>query len=233
MVYHAIDEKIGISVNRHMTAPEIEADEAIRLEAGRKFFAKPCDFIAAATTIESLPIMDGPEVAFAGRSNVGKSSLINALTNRRTLARTSQTPGRTKQLNFFDLDRRMRLVDLPGYGYAKASKTDIRAWTDLTLSFLKGRQTLMRVFLLIDSRRGVGDADREIMKIFDQKAVSWALVLTKTDKLNDKERQRIAAQSKTEAEKHVAAWPGLFITSSEKGWGIPELRAHITELARD
>lgn len=208
-------------------------DEDARLEYGRKLFAKSCDFIAAATNIPALPPMDGPEVAFAGRSNVGKSTLINALTNRRALARTSQTPGRTKQLNFFDLDGRIRLVDLPGYGYAKASKTDIRAWTSLTLAFLKGRQTLNRAFLLVDSRRGVGDADREIMKIFDDSAVSWALVLTKLDKLKDKERDQVIAKSEKEAAKHVAAWPGIFTTSSEKGWGIPELRAHIGDLARD
>ncbi len=216
------------------TGLDVDAEEAeARVEKGRKLFAKSCDFIAAATNIEALPGMDGPEVAFAGRSNVGKSTLINALTNRRALARTSQTPGRTKQLNFFDLDRRIRLVDLPGYGYAKASKTDIRAWTNLTLKFLKGRQTLQRAFLLIDSRRGIGDADREIMKIFNDSAVSWALVLTKMDKLKDREQQTVIAKSEKETEKHVAAWSGVFATSSEKGWGIPELRAHIGDLSRD
>ena len=208
-------------------------DDEARLERGRKLFAMPCDFIAASTTIPSLPPMDGPEIAFAGRSNVGKSSLINALTMRKTLARTSQTPGRTKQLNFFDLGGRMRLVDLPGYGYAKASKSDIKAWTSLTLAFLKGRATLTRVMLLIDSRRGIGDSDREIMKIFDDSAVSWALVLTKLDKLKAAEQEKVVKKSEDEAAKHVAAWPGIFPTSSEKGWGIPEVRAHILDLSRD
>ena len=208
-------------------------DDGIRLEHGRKLFAMPCDFIAAATTIAALPSMDGPEIAFAGRSNVGKSSLINALTTRKTLARTSQTPGRTKQLNFFDLGGRIRLVDLPGYGYAKASKSDIRAWTNLTLAFLKGRATLSRVMLLIDSRRGIGDSDREIMKIFDDAAVSWALILTKLDKLKQAEQENVIKKSADEAAKHVAAWPGVFPTSSEKGWGIPDVRAHILDLSRD
>ena len=210
-----------------------DIDDAVRLEKGRKLFAMPCGFIAAATTISALPPMDGPEIAFAGRSNVGKSSLINALTTRKTLARTSQTPGRTKQLNFFDLGGRVRLVDLPGYGYAKASKTDIRAWTSLTLAFLKGRATLSRVMLLIDSRRGIGDSDREIMKIFDDAAVSWALILTKLDKLKQAEQDKVIKKSEDEAAKHVAAWPGVFPTSSEKYWGIPEVRAHILDLSRD
>lgn len=210
----------------------LSADDALRLEQGRKLFAGQCDFIAASTSIENLPGMDGPEVAFAGRSNVGKSSLVNALTGRKTLARTSQTPGRTKQLIFFDLAQRMRLVDLPGYGYAKASKSDIKTWTGLTLAFLKGRQTLMRVMLLIDSRRGVLDVDREIMKIFDDAAVSWALVLTKMDKLKKSEQDAVIAAAEKEAATHVAAWPGVFATSSEKGLGIAELRAHITDLSR-
>ena len=214
------------------THDNLSADDALRLEQGRKLFAGQCDFIAASTSIENLPGMDGPEVAFAGRSNVGKSSLVNALTGRKTLARTSQTPGRTKQLIFFDLAKRMRLVDLPGYGYAKASKSDIKTWTGLTLAFLKGRQTLMRVMLLIDSRRGVLDVDREIMKIFDDAAVSWALVLTKMDKLKKSEQDAVIAAAEKEAATHVAAWPGVFATSSEKGLGIAELRAHITDLSR-
>ena len=211
----------------------VDDDEDIRLEKGRKLFAMPCEFIAASTTISSLPPVDGPEIAFAGRSNVGKSSLINALTVRKTLARTSQTPGRTKQLNFFDLGGRIRLVDLPGYGYAKASKTDIRAWTSLTLAFLKGRATLKRAMLLVDSRRGIGDSDREIMKIFDDAAVSWALVLTKLDKLKLVEQENVIKNSEEEAAKHIAAWPGVFPTSSEKNSGIPEVRAHILDLSRD
>ena len=206
-------------------------DEAV-LEHGRKLFLKPCEFIAGAHSVDQLPAMDGPEVAFAGRSNVGKSSLVNALTGRRTLARTSQTPGRTRQLNFFDLAGRIRLVDLPGYGYARASKSDIKAWTGLTLAFLEGRQTLMRAFLLVDCRRGIGDADRKVMKAFDDAAVSWALVLTKADKLKPPALEKVAEDCKKEAATHVAAWPGIFTTSSEKAVGIAGLRAHIGELAR-
>lgn len=206
-------------------------DQDILIEDGRKLFARPCIFTAGATTIDQLPPMNLPEIAFAGRSNVGKSSLLNALTGQKALARTSQTPGRTRQLNFFELGERISLVDLPGYGYAKASKTDIRAWTGLTLAFLKGRASLRRVMLLIDSRRGIGDADREIMKIFDDAAISWAVVLTKLDKLKAKEAMDVEKRSRDEAARHVAAWPGVFTTSSEKGLGIPELRAHITELA--
>lgn len=211
---------------------DLDGSTEEEIEAGRKLFLKPCNFIAASNTIQNLPPMDGPEVAFAGRSNVGKSSLVNALTSRRTLARTSQTPGRTKQLNFFDLDGRIRLVDLPGYGFARASKTDIRAWTSLTLSFLKGRSTLRRVLLLIDSRRGIGDSDREIMKIFDDAAVSWALVLTKTDKLKAPELRRVIDATEKEVATHVASWPGVFPTSSEKTVGIAELRSHIANLSR-
>jgi GTP-binding protein len=208
-----------------------DPDQDILIENGRKLFARPCTFTAGATNIGQLPPMDLPEVAFAGRSNVGKSSLLNALTGQKALARTSQTPGRTRQLNFFDLGGRISLVDLPGYGYAKASKSDIRAWTGLTLAFLKGRASLRRVMLLVDSRRGIGTADREIMKIFDDAAISWAVVLTKLDKLKPKEAAGVEKQTSDEAARHVAAWPGVFVTSSEKGLGIPELRAHITELA--
>ncbi|XDZ65304.1 ribosome biogenesis GTP-binding protein YihA/YsxC [Alphaproteobacteria bacterium LSUCC0684] len=208
-----------------------DPDQDILIEQGRKLFAGTCTFTAGATTIAQLPPMNLPEVAFAGRSNVGKSSLLNALTGQKALARTSQTPGRTRQLNFFDLGGRISLVDLPGYGYAKASKTDIRAWTGLTLAFLKGRASLRRVMLLIDSRRGIGEADLEIMKIFDDAAISWAVVLTKLDKLKATEAREVEKRTSDEAARHVAAWPGVFATSSEKGLGIPLLRAHITELA--
>lgn len=200
--------------------------------AARKLFAGECQFIAAANTIAALPAMDGPEVAFAGRSNVGKSSLINALAGRRMLARTSQTPGRTRQLIFFDLGGRIRLVDLPGYGYARAPKKDIRAWTGLTTAFLHGRQSLRRVFVLIDSRRGIGDADRGVMKALDKAAVSWAVVLTKTDKLKQPELAAMISATETEAAGHVAAWPGLFSTSAEKKLGLAPLIQHIAELAR-
>ena len=152
----------------------VEQDD---LEAGRLLFARPCQFVAAANNLRALPEMTRPEIAFAGRSNVGKSSLVNALTGRRMLARTSQTPGRTRQLIFFNLADRIDLVDLPGYGYASAPKADIKAWTKLTRQFLSGRQSLQRVFLLIDSRRGIGTADEDVMALLNKTAVSFAVVI--------------------------------------------------------
>lgn len=207
------------------------SDEEI--EAGRLLFAGQCDFIAAANNMPALPPITLPEVCFAGRSNVGKSSLVNALTGRRMLARTSQTPGRTRQLIFFDLAHRLQLVDLPGYGYASAPKTDIQAWTNLTRKFLAGRQSLQRVFLLIDCRRGIGKADQEIMKLLDETAVSWAAVLTKADKLKPEALEKICKATEATVAKHVAAFPELFVTSSETGRGIAHLRGHMTMFALD
>ena len=160
------------------------------MEKGRLLFAGECQFIAASNSLNNLPPLGLPEVAFAGRSNVGKSSLVNALTGRRTLARASQTPGRTRQLIFFSLAERLQLVDLPGYGYAKAPKTDIKAWTKLTRQFLSGRASLQRMFLLIDARRGVGPGDEEMMKLMDEAAVPWATVLTKMDKVKIADQKR-------------------------------------------
>ena len=207
-----------------------DADAAV-LENGRLLFAGACDFIAAANNMRVLPPEGLPEICFAGRSNVGKSSLINALTGRKTLARTSQTPGRTRQLIFFSLADRIQLVDLPGYGYARAPKTDIKAWTTLTRKFLAGRASLQRVFLLIDSRRGIGPGDAEIMTLLDASAVSWAVVLTKVDKLKQTELSAVCADTQARIGKHVAAFPELFVTSSEAGTGVAELRAHIGALA--
>lgn len=209
---------------------ETVPDEA-QLETGRLLFAGSCDFIAAANNMRVLPPETLPEVCFAGRSNVGKSSLINALTGRKTLARTSQTPGRTRQLIFFNLAERLQLVDLPGYGYASAPKTDIKAWTTLTRKFLAGRASLQRVFLLIDSRRGIGPADREIMKLLDSSAVSWAVVMTKADKLKPGPLESVCKTTLASLSGHVAAYPELFVTSSEAGSGIAELRAHLSGLA--
>ena len=203
----------------------------MEIEAGRLLFAGPCDFIAAAQNLPALPPIRLPEIAFAGRSNVGKSSLVNALTGRTTLARTSQTPGRTRQLIFFSLADRLQLVDLPGYGYAKASKTDIKAWTKLTRKFLVGRQSLQRMLLLIDSRRGIGPADREMMKLMDESAVSWAVVLTKADKVKLEQLQKICDKTQQETSRHVAAFPHIWTTSSQNGAGIAELRAHLTGLS--
>ena len=201
------------------------------IEAGRILFAGPCDFIAAAQNLTALPPISLPEVAFAGRSNVGKSSLVNVLTGRTTLARTSQTPGRTRQLNFFSLASRLQLVDLPGYGYARASKTDIRAWTKLTREFLVGRQSLQRMLLLIDSRRGIGPADEKMMKLMDDAAVSWAVVLTKADKVKSEQLQKICDKTQQEINRHVAAFPHIWTTSSQSGAGIAELRAHLAGLS--
>lgn len=201
------------------------------IEAGRLLFAGECQFIAASNSMNNLAPMERAEIAFAGRSNVGKSSLVNALTGRKTLARTSQTPGRTRQLIFFNLANRLNLVDLPGYGYASAPKTDIEAWSKLTRKFLAGRQTLQRVMLLIDSRRGVGKGDELIMKLMDEAAVSWAIVLTKADKIKPAELSKIYQHTTQIASKHVAAFPHIFISSSHDGRGIAELRAHLAGLA--
>ena len=201
------------------------------IEAGRLLFAKTCQFIAAANNLRALPEMLRPEIAFAGRSNVGKSSLVNALTGRRMLARTSQTPGRTRQLNFFNLADRIDLVDLPGYGYASAPKTDIKAWTKLTRKFLSGRQSLQRVFLLIDSRRGIGTADEDVMSLLNETAVSFGVVLTKSDKLKDSEIRYVLSNIEQKTAKQVAAFPKIWVTSSQKAVGIEELRAHIAGLA--
>ena len=201
------------------------------IEAGRLLFAGPCDFIAAAQNLTALPSISLPEIAFAGRSNVGKSSLVNTLTGRTTLARTSQTPGRTRQLIFFSLASRLQLVDLPGYGYARASKTDIKAWTKLTRKFLVGRQSLQRMLLLIDSRRGIGPADKEMMKLMDDSAVSWAVVLTKVDKVKSEQLQKTFDTTQQETSRHVAAFPHIWTTSSQTGVGIAELRAHLAGLS--
>ncbi len=206
----------------------------LEIEKARKIFSGECKFIAAALDINVIPPQEGNEVAFAGRSNVGKSSLVNALTNRKTLARTSQTPGRTRQLIFFDLvyqSNRLRLVDLPGYGYAKAPKKDIQSWTSLTLKYLKGRPTLRTVCLLIDSRRGIGDLDKTIMKELDTAAVSWVLVLTKIDKLSDEEIIKVKDNSIKIISKYTAAFPEIMVTSSLKNNGIGMLRAYLASFA--
>ena len=205
-------------------------DEAA-LENGRLLFAGACDFIAAANNMKVLPPEGLPEICFAGRSNVGKSSLINALTGRKTLARTSQTPGRTRQLIFFSLADRIQLVDLPGYGYARAPKTDIKAWMTLTRKFLAGRASLQRVFLLIDARRGIGPGDSEIMTLLDASAVSWAVVITKADKLKPAALEAVCNDTRSRITTHVAAFPELFVTSAEAATGIAELRAHLGALA--
>ena len=206
-------------------------DPAAALERGRLLFAKPCEFIAGAAKLDALPEMGLPEVAFAGRSNVGKSSLVNALTGRKTLARTSQTPGRTQQLNFFDLAGVLCLVDLPGYGYAKASKTAIAAWTDLVNTYLKGRANLIRVFILIDARHGTKEVDRNVMEMLDVAAVTYQAVLTKCDKVTAKELDKRLAEVEAEFRSHVAAHPRIIATSANSKTGIEDFRAEIADLA--
>jgi GTP-binding protein len=200
-------------------------------EAGRLLFAKECVFIAGATDIGQVPDGALPEVAFAGRSNVGKSSLVNALTGRKTLARVSNTPGRTQQLNFFTLGDRLCLVDLPGYGYHQAGKTAAARWSKLTEQYLAGRPELRRVLLLIDSRHGVKPLDEDIMKVLDQAAVVYQVVLTKVDKSSTAELAETRRQVGAALRKHVAAHPEILDTSSEAGTGIAELRAELALLA--
>ena len=207
------------------------ADAARALEEGRLLFAQPCRFLISAARADQLPEAELPEVAFAGRSNVGKSSLVNALTGRRTLARTSNTPGRTQLLNFFDLGGRLVLVDLPGYGYARASKTAIRQWTGLTRHYLKGRAGLQRVCLLIDARHGLKTADLEVMAMLDGAAVSYQAVLTKADKTKAGALDEAVKTTEARLARHPAAHPEILVTSALSGTGIAELRAAIAALA--
>ena len=199
-------------------------------EAARKLFAGACDFVWGATSAENLPPEKLNEVAFVGRSNAGKSSLVNALTGRKSLARVSQTPGATRQINFFDLGGRLMLVDLPGYGFAKRSKTEADSWQEMIFSYLRRRARLRRVLLLIDARRGVMDSDKQVMALLDQTAVSYGLVLTKADELKAAERASAIADAGQEAAKHTAALAEVQLTSALKGDGIPELRSHLASL---
>lgn len=201
------------------------------IEAGRLLFARDVTFMLSAVSLDTLPPARLPEICFAGRSNVGKSSLVNALTNRKGLARASNTPGRTRELNYFNVDERLFVVDLPGYGYAKASKADIARWTKLTRQFLFGRASLRRVFLLIDSRHGIKDSDLELMGMLDETAVTYQLILTKVDKLKKGEVEKVEAKALKAIAKRPAAFPELICTSSEKKRGLDELRAEIVTLA--
>jgi GTP-binding protein len=200
-------------------------------ERARKLFAGPIDFLKSAPGLKFLPDATVPEVAFAGRSNVGKSSLLNALTGRKALARTSNTPGRTQELNFFDVGRPliMRLVDMPGYGFAEAPKDLVRKWRHLVNDYLRGRAMLKRALVLIDSRHGLKDVDRDVMEMLDTAAVSYHLVLTKADKVKPTALAATLEAIKAEAARHPAAHPALFATSSETGEGIAELRTAILE----
>jgi GTP-binding protein len=208
--------------------PEERADW---IEAGRLLFAGPIDFERGVPSMEFLPDSSLPEVSFAGRSNVGKSTLINALTGRNKLARASTEPGRTRELNFFRMGDRLRLVDLPGYGYAKASKSDIGRWTALTRDYLRGRPSLKRVILLIDGRHGLKPDDKDVMDVLDTAAVTYQLVLTKADKVKPTEIAVTAEATRDAIAKRPAAHPEVLYTSSETGLGIDILRAEITALA--
>ncbi|MCK5297231.1 MAG: YihA family ribosome biogenesis GTP-binding protein [Alphaproteobacteria bacterium] len=191
---------------------------------GHWLFEQDCEFLIGAVKCEQVPDFKLTEIAFAGRSNVGKSSLINALTRRKTVARTSNTPGRTQQLNFFKLASRIILVDLPGYGYAQAPKNLVKQWTRLVFDYLKGRPVLRRVCLLIDARRGLKDNDFEAMEILDEAAVNYQVILTKADKLKKEPLEALVKKIAKQISKHAAAYPDIIITSSHKGIGIEELR---------
>ncbi|MBA3667003.1 MAG: YihA family ribosome biogenesis GTP-binding protein [Sphingomonas sp.] len=206
-----------------------EADD--QTEAARKLFSGPIDFLKSAPRLEHLPAPDAPEIAFAGRSNVGKSSLINALTNRSKLARASNTPGRTQELNYFDVGRPLvfRLVDMPGYGFAEAPKDMVKRWRFLINDYLRGRQVLKRALVLVDARHGLKDVDRDVMAMLDKAAVSYNIVLTKADKIKPTELAGTLDAVRNEAARHPASHPAIFPTSAETGAGIADLRTAIVE----
>ncbi len=207
-----------------------EEEEAAALEAGRLLFAAECTFFFGAQKLEQVPPPAGAEIAFAGRSNVGKSSLLNALTGRNSLARVSSEPGRTRQLNFFDLGGRLVLVDMPGYGYARASK-DIKAdWQGMMFDYLRGRPTLRRVMLLLDARIEVKQADNDVMELLDRAAVTFQIVLTKADSVKPAPLERKIREAEQLARSHAAAYPRILTTSSETGAGIDALRAELASL---
>jgi GTP-binding protein len=213
-----------------LTFPLAEEPEFETKEKGRLLFAGPVDFLKGVVAMVHMPPADRLEVCFAGRSNVGKSSLINALTGRKNLARASNTPGRTQEINFFTLGEERYLVDLPGYGYAEAPVAVVAKWQALLKQYLAGRQTLRRAFVLIDTRHGVKDVDEEILTLLDKSAVTFQVVMTKADKVNAATREANIAQVQAALKKHPAAYPEIVLTSSEKGEGIETLRAIIAGL---
>ncbi|MEP3052459.1 MAG: ribosome biogenesis GTP-binding protein YihA/YsxC [Erythrobacter sp.] len=211
--------------------PEEERAQKWREERAAKLFSGRVDFLLSAPQLKFLPEPDVPEIAFCGRSNVGKSSLLNALTGRRSIARTSVTPGRTQELNIFEVGEptQFRLVDMPGYGFAKAPPKVVETWKKLVRQYLRGRPVLARNLVLVDSRHGLKDVDRDMMTMLDEAAVGYRVVLTKADKIKASELAKTAEAVAAEARKHIAAFPDLHITSSEKGMGIAELRAAVVQ----
>jgi GTP-binding protein len=219
------------AANKAISGSNLTDEEQVALEAGRLLFAAECRFFYAAQRLDQLPPIARPEVAFAGRSNVGKSSLLNALTGRKTLARTSAEPGRTRQLNFFDLGERLTLVDMPGYGYARASK-DIKAdWQGLMFEYLRGRPSLRRVVLLLDARIEIKQSDHDVMDLMDRAAVTFQIALTKVDSIKAPALSRKMDAVRELARKHAAAYPLIISTSSETGEGVALLRAELSKLA--
>ena len=209
-------------------APEEYSKE--QLEAGKQLFQIPAQFVLGVANLSQLPLTDLPEVAFAGRSNVGKSSLINAVTQQKGLAKTSNTPGRTQQLNYFNLGDKLHLVDLPGYGYAQAPEKLVKQWQKLIFTYLQGRVNLKRVFVLIDSRHGIKKVDEEIMEMLDKAAVTYQIILTKSDKISAKELDKVLKATQEKIAKHPAAYVKALTTSSEKREGLDEVRAEIASL---
>ena len=210
--------------------PVAEPESDAASEVGRKLFSGPVDFLKGVVAMDGLPGTDRVEVCFAGRSNVGKSSLINAITNRKGLARASNTPGRTQEINFFELGDERYLVDLPGYGFANAPVAIVEKWQRLLKNYLSGRPNLRRAFVLVDSRHGMKPVDEEIMQLMNKSALAFQVVLTKLDKIKNHERDQVLAQVRSKLAKHPAAFPELILTSSEKGEGLATLRAVIAEL---
>ncbi len=211
------------------TAAQEKAEQAALERRANKLFSGRVDFLLSAPQLKFLPEPTVPEIAFAGRSNVGKSSLLNALTGRKAIARASVTPGRTQELNFFEVGAPtlFRLVDMPGYGFAKAPLKVVEKWKSLVKTYLRGRQVLVRNLVLVDSRHGLKDVDRDMMKMLDEAAVGYRIVLTKADKIKASELAKTVEAVEAEAKKHVAAYPEIHVTSAEKGMGIPELRAAV------
>tara|TARA_B100000795_G_C22780476_1_gene432022 strand:+ start:536 stop:1186 length:651 start_codon:yes stop_codon:yes gene_type:complete len=210
--------------------PIAEIGDDAEAELGRKLFSGPVDFLKGVVAMDGLPEADRVEVCFAGRSNVGKSSLINAITNRKALARASNTPGRTQEINFFELGEKRYLVDLPGYGFANAPVAVVEKWQRLLKNYLSGRPNLRRAFVLIDSRHGIKPVDEEIMQLMNRSALTFQVVLTKIDKIKEPEQEKVLLQVRAKLAKHPAAFPELVVTSSDKGDGIATLRAVIAGL---